>query len=384
MKQQIRLIFTGGGSGGHTMPAVSMIETIAKHCSKKDIPYDILYIGSENGIEKKVAAKNNIEYRAISTGKLRRYFSIDNFFDIFKVIGGFFQSLKIISDFKPDLIFSTGGFVLVPPVVAGRLLGKKIIIHEQTIDAGLANKISGKFADKVALTFKESKSHFPSRKTLLTGIPLRNGIFSGEKKNAQISLKLDNKKPVIYFSGGGLGCHLLNKTAEKIIPELLDKTNIIFQTGNANDGKDYLEMLKFRESLEQEKKERFIIYNFINDEIGDIFAVSDMAVARSGAGTVNELMALGLPAIFIPLAIATNNEQYKNAELMVKTGGAMIIEEKDLSPETLLKKINKVLFTDKLKIMQQKLKKQTGIRGNEKLLNLIISEIRQESGKSSH
>ncbi|MCG8569013.1 MAG: UDP-N-acetylglucosamine--N-acetylmuramyl-(pentapeptide) pyrophosphoryl-undecaprenol N-acetylglucosamine transferase, partial [Spirochaetes bacterium] len=325
------------------------------------------------GIERKILEKHQIAYQTIPTGKLRRYFSFKNFIDIFRVINGILKSLSIISKFQPDIIFSTGGFVSVPPVIAGRILNKKIVIHEQTIDAGLANKINARFAHSIALTFEESQQYFPRKKSKVTGIPLRADIFSGIREESLKRLKLNSNLPTLYFSGGGLGCHLLNVTAKEIIPSLLTKANVIFQTGNALEGKDYLTMLKFRETLASNLKNHFIVYNFINEELSDVFAVADLAIARSGAGTVNELMALGIPSIFVPLAIATNNEQYKNAEIMCKTGGAIIIEEKKLNSQYLYEQIEKILLTDKLQAMKENIKKSPSIRGNDKILELILS-----------
>lgn len=375
MKKEMRIIVTGGGSGGHTMPALSMVETIKKYCKEQDMGFELLYIGSNEGIEKKLAQKEGLDYRGISTGKLRRYFSWQNFTDIFRIIAGFFQSLAIIRRFKPDLLFSTGGFVSVPPVVAARFLRKAVIIHEQTIDAGLANKLASKFADKVALTFEESKKYFPPKKVVVTGIPMRDKIFQGKKESAFERFGLNGDLPTIYFSGGGLGCHLLNVVSKEVIPQLLDKANIIFQTGHINEGADYLDMLKFREGLEESKKGSFVIYKFINDEIGDLFSVADLAIARSGAGTVNELIALKIPAIFVPLAIAANNEQLKNAKIMKSLGGAEIIEEKDLTAVTLMHFIKELLYEGKAVEMKKELQNIEDFQGNNSLLELILSHI---------
>ena len=160
MKKEIRLIFTGGGSGGHTMPALAVIESLKIYSKRNGINVKFFFIGSQNGIEKEIIIKNKINYQSINTGKLRRYASLKNFIDIFNVMIGMVQSFFIIKRFKPDLLVSTGGFVSTPPVIIARFLKVQIIIHEQTIDAGLANKIAGKFADKIALTFPESKKYF--------------------------------------------------------------------------------------------------------------------------------------------------------------------------------------------------------------------------------
>ena len=358
----MKIIFTGGGSGGHVMPALSLID-------KLNNDNDILYVGSKNSIEQQQCERRNIEFRKISTGKLRRYLSLKNLTDIFRVLKGIFDAGKIIRKFKPNVIVSTGGFVSVPVVIAGHFAHVPILIHEQTIDAGLANKIAAKFATKIAVTFSESKKYFPVAKTVQTGIPLRDVIFTGRRDSALTNLGLNGDMRTIYFTGGGLGCHILNETALLILDKILDTHNVIYQTGNAMDGADYEAMVKFRESLTAEKQQRFKLYNFVNEEIADIFAVADMAVARSGAGTVCELSALHIPAVFIPLAIATNNEQLKNAKSVADIGGAVILEEKDLTAERLLSDILSV--SDKCETMRNVLSQADSKNGSEKIISLV-------------
>lgn len=371
MRKSFNIAITGGGSGGHIMPALSIIDRLKRFSQEKDIDFSIIYIGSKNGIEKELALKNQINYFEISTGKLRRYFSKENVIDIFRILKGIFDSLKIFKKNKFDLLFSTGGFVSVPSVIAANLKKIPIIIHEQTVDAGLANKIAAKFASIIALTFEESKKYFPKNKTILTGIPLREEIFKGDKEKSYKKFNLNKNLPTIYFTGGGLGCHLLNNTAKNIIPDLLEKCNIIFQTGNADNGKDYNLFLKLKDELPLYKKDRFIVYNFINKDLADILAITDLAIGRSGAGTVNEFMALKIPAIFIPLKIATKQEQLKNAMIAVKIGGAEIIEEDNLTPLILLKKIEEILFSGKIVEMKRNLNKKEIKNGTESIINII-------------
>ena len=386
MNKEFRLIFTGGGSGGHTMPAFSMIQAVRKHCKKKNIKCSLIYIGSHRGVEKEIANRYNVDFIGINTGKLRRYLSFKNFIDVFKTIKGINESKKIIKTFKPDILISTGGFVSVPPVIAAKKQKVPVIIHEQTIDAGLANKIAGLFANKIALAFHESRKYFPYKKCVITGIPLREEIFNGNRKDAAKKFKFDISLPVVYFTGGGLGCHILNQTAIKILFRLLEKCNVIFQTGSALNNKDYMEMKKFKESLDEYKKKRFIIFDFINDEIGDIYSIADLAIARSGAGTVNEFIALNIPAIFIPLAIAAKNEQLRNAKIVENMQAGIIILEKNLTPDILLKNINDILFSDKLIKMKKNLQKTSNLNGTQNMLNLILEESRNidEKAVSGH
>ena len=180
----------------------------------------------------------------------------------------------------------------------------------------------------------------------------------------------------IYFTGGGLGCHVLNTTAMGIIPDLLAKYNIIYQTGKSSDNDDYLKMKGLKNSLSKSLQARFVVFDFVQDEIKDIYSITDLAVARSGAGTVCELAVSNIPAIFIPLAIATNNEQYKNAKAIERINGAIIIEEKDLSQENLLKNINNLFGKNKINSMKKSLKKNRIVNGSERFLTLIIDMIK--------
>jgi len=377
MKNKLKIIFTGGGSGGHTMPAVSIISSlkIIKAYSSKDI--DILYIGSFNGVEKNIIKSLEIPYKSISTGKLRRYFSIKNFFDIFNIILGIMQSFFIIKSFNPDIIVSTGGFVSIPPVISGKFLKAPILIHEQTINAGLANIIAAKFADIVALTFPDSKKYFNNKKTAVTGLPMREDVLSGNRKSAFKNLGINPELPVVYFTGGGLGCHLLNTTALVIIEELLSICNIIYQSGENKEFNDYARLSELKKNLPEKLKKRFLVFDFIKDELKDIYAAADLAVSRSGAGTVCELASMHIPAIYIPLAIATKNEQYKNARSIEEKGGAVIIEENKLSPILLKKTVTNLISSKQNKTMKKNLSKAKIINGTNNIIKLIFELAKQ-------
>jgi UDP-N-acetylglucosamine--N-acetylmuramyl-(pentapeptide) pyrophosphoryl-undecaprenol N-acetylglucosamine transferase len=375
MMKNFKIIITGGGSGGHTIPALAMIKSLQKYCSSHSLSMHIIYIGSKKGIENKIITQESIEYYPVFTGKLRRYFSLQNFVDIFNLIIGFIQSLLIIKKSHADVLFSTGGFVSVTPVIAARLFKIPIIIHEQTIDAGLANKITAKFATIIALTFEESKKYFPPSKIVITGIPLREDIFNGSKNRLLKKYPLDQKHPIIYFTGGGLGCHILNQTALIILKKLLNKYNIIYQAGNSPHNND-LQMLKdLKISLDPELSNKFLLFDFVTNDLRDIYASADLTVSRSGAGTVNELVALKIPAVFIPLAIAANNEQEKNAKIMETQGGAIIIQEQELTPDSLFQSIDNLFTNNKIAAMKKNLNKLPSIKGNDKLTELIIKNI---------
>lgn len=309
------IIFTGGGSGGHVVPALTLIDSL----KKLEDQYQIEYIGGQNSIESELVPEFVGKYHSISTGKLRRYFSIQNFIDLFKVALGTLQSFLILLG-KPSntLIFSTGGFVSVPVVVAAWLTGKKIFIHEQTARVGLANKIASKFAQKVFISFEESMNFFPQGKTVLSGYPLRAECFTQPDQNfffEEINLK-DKGLPVLFITGGGNGSKLLNDMVKKSINNLSDKYFIIHQVG-----KQFIDEFKELETANY-KPIAFVKQNMI-----EILKKADITISRAGAGTVCELMALKKTSVFIPLKIAQKNEQFHNAKEAEQKIGSVVIEE---------------------------------------------------------
>ncbi len=346
----MKLAITGGGSGGHTIPAMTVYDAFVEHYdakrqqhNKDNHSFDCIYIGSHLGIEKEVAQKKEISYYPITTGKLRRYFSVTNFTDLFRIIKGMFEALTILKRFKPNALFSTGGFVSVPVVIASRLLKIPVVIHEQTSSIGLANKIAGYFAQKIAITFPSSKEFFPVQKVVHTGQPIRKELFLGNGDNCYEQFELNKSLPIIYITGGSQGSHKINMTVQEILPDLLKKCHVIHQCGKSQANHDYEDLKKFRSTLADDIKDRYIIKDFIQEELKDILNAASILIGRSGAGTVTEAMALRIPSIFIPLAIATRNEQYQNAKMMESIGGAEIIEEAALSPELLKNNILSIL-----------------------------------------
>ncbi|WP_417336243.1 UDP-N-acetylglucosamine--N-acetylmuramyl-(pentapeptide) pyrophosphoryl-undecaprenol N-acetylglucosamine transferase [Halobacteriovorax marinus] len=320
------IVFTGGGSGGHVMPAITLIKELIL---RED--YTIHYIGGRNSIEKNLVADYDVIYKPIFTGKLRRYFSIENFIDIFKIFLGMIQSFFILLKLpKKTLVFSTGGFVSVPVVVAAKITGKKIYIHEQTSRVGLANKICSKFADKVFVSFEESLKFFPNHKTYFSGYPIRKECFDSELhfENFKGMSLINSTKELLFITGGGNGSLLLNNLIKDELDFLKSKYNIIHQVGKA-----------FIDEYQQLSDESYIPVAFIGEEIVDIMKAASIVISRAGAGTVCELMALEKRSIFIPLKIAQKNEQYHNAMEANKYLGSLVLSEdelKNLNVKTIL------------------------------------------------
>lgn len=322
------IIFSGGGSGGHVLPAITLIDELQKNPQNK-----IYYIGGEKGIEREIIGRKQIPYKAIKTGKLRRYFSLENFLDVFKILWGMAQSFFYLLKFKPQntVVFSTGGFVSVPVVVAAFLTRKKVFIHEQTSRVGLANKLASFFADKIFISFKQSASYFPPDKTHYSGYPLRDECFSQTKSRVEIDgVSLESvQRPILFVTGGGNGSLLINECVEKYLNELKKDYFIIHQVGK-----------NFVEKFNQYKGENYHPMGFIDQNMIDMYKYASIVISRAGAGTVCELMALRKRSIFIPLKIAQKNEQYFNALEAQKEFGSFVVKEDELKAKDLTELID--------------------------------------------
>tara|TARA_R110000868_G_scaffold14661_2_gene67845 strand:+ start:619 stop:1665 length:1047 start_codon:yes stop_codon:yes gene_type:complete len=310
------IVFSGGGSGGHVVPAITLIKEISKY------GISVSYIGSKSGIERKLVADYHLPYYAIATGKLRRYFSLQNFIDPFKIVFGLLQAICLLIPLKRKntVVFSTGGFVSVPVVAAARLLGFKVFIHEQTSRVGLANRIAGKFANKIFVSFESSKKFFPQDKVTLSGYPVREECFTPKLTHTVVErINLDEiNKPVLFITGGGNGSLLLNQAVRDELSELTKKYFVIHQVGSA-----------FIEEYKKLESETYKPLAFIGSGMIDLFKKAELIVSRAGAGTVCELLALGKASVFVPLKIAQFNEQWHNAMEAKEKLGSLVISEDD-------------------------------------------------------
>lgn len=339
------LIFTGGGSGGHVMPALTILKKIN---SKNE--FDVHYIGGINGIERELVRDYKLTYHPIQTGKLRRYLSMENFKDTLRVFLGLIDAFKVLWKFKRQetLVFSTGGFVCVPVVIAAKLQGKKVFIHEQTSRVGLANKISSIFANKVFISFEDSFKYFDEKKTFYSGYPLREECYSESINPVVINGRVinDSPLPILFITGGGNGAQLINKLIIKNLDVLASRYLIVHQVGKA-----------FIDEYSQIKHDNYIPLAFVGPEMIDLFKLATVTVSRSGAGTVCELIAVGKKSIYIPLKIAQKNEQFFNALEAHKKLGSIIIEEKELTDEAFLVALHEIGLKNPMK----KIQKQNGL-----------------------
>jgi len=320
-----RIILTGGGTAGHVTPNIALLPRL------KELGYDIHYVGSYNGIERELIKQFRIPYYGISSGKLRRYFSVQNFTDPFRVIKGFGEANKLIKTLKPDVIFSKGGFVTVPVVTAGKRRRIPTIIHESDMTPGLANKLSIPSATKVCCNFPETLSLLPADKAVLTGSPIRQELLSGNKIAALKFCGLSLDKPVILIIGGSLGSVTVNNAVRLILPELLQDFHVIHLCGKG----------KLDESLKDTKG--YVQFEYVQNELKDIFSLTDIVISRAGANAICELLALKKPNLLIPLsANASRGDQILNARSFEQQGFSMVIQEEELCKESLLDSIRQL------------------------------------------
>lgn len=347
----VKLLITGGGTGGHVSPALATIQAVQARAAGADWTPVFQYVGSKHGIEQGLAEAAGIPFVGVASGKLRRASSVrglltaKNLADALRVPVGIGQAIGEVRKFKPDAVLATGGYVSVPTVVAAGLLGRPVLIHEQTVQIGLANKIAARFAARIALTFTGAASELPEslrRKTFVTGNPVRPVIFGGSKARAVERFgfhPVDNFLPAVYVTGGALGAKSINAAAEAVLPELLEHCRVVHQCGKA--GGEPLAAVK--ERLPPNLARRYFVVPFVGDEIADIFALCDLIVGRSGAGTVTEAAAVGKPALFIPLVPTGGDEQTRNARRSADAGAAAVLPSRDLTGPRLLSEITALL-----------------------------------------
>jgi UDP-N-acetylglucosamine--N-acetylmuramyl-(pentapeptide) pyrophosphoryl-undecaprenol N-acetylglucosamine transferase len=340
-----RIVFTGGGTGGHIIPNVAIIQKI-----KQEFPdLEILYIGSRKGPEAKMIPEMGIvgvSYKAVATGKLRRYFSWQNFVDFFKIPVGVVQSWFALRKFKPAAIFSKGGYVSIPVTYAAHFLKIPIILHESDITPGLANRLAAKKADVICLAYEESVEHFEKhdgrgkREIIVTGNPVRESLFKGNVarglKFAEFKENDNGGLRTILVMGGSQGAQAVNEAVFKAAGELLANFRILHICGKGKMPENFDFTGKYRA--------RYKAFEYIDKEMADLYAITNLAIARSGANTLVELDALGIPAILVPIgSSASRGEQMLNALSYKKSHSETeIIANDDLNEGKLINAVKKV------------------------------------------
>ena len=351
-----KIILTGGGTAGHVTPNIALIPEL------KAKGYEISYIGSHNGIEKKLIADFNIPYYSISTGKFRRYFDPKNFTDPFRVCKGFMEARKLIKKIQPDVVFSKGGFVSVPVIKAAASLGVPCILHESDMTPGLANKLSFSSAKTICCNFPETLEMLPVDKARLTGTPIRKELMQGSKEAGKKFCGFTDDKPVIMVTGGSLGAQSINETIRFALPRLLPHFNIVHLCG-----KEKMDNLKLQ-------VEGYKQFEYVKNEMKDLFAMADVVVSRAGANAICELAALNKPNILIPLsAKSSRGDQIINAKSFEQQGFSVVIDNEELDEDILVESIFDV-YENREKYIEN-MKKSNQFGATETILKIIEDTI---------
>ena len=320
-----KIVLTGGGTAGHVTPNLALMPRL------KELGYDIVYMGSVDGIEKKLIADFDIPYYGVPVGKLRRYLDPKNLTDPFKVIKGFNEAKKYLKEIKPDVVFSKGGYVSVPIVRAAASLKIPCIIHESDITPGLANKICIPKALKVCCNFPETVSRLPKNKAVLTGSPVRSELFNGNAEAAREMCNFTKDKPVIMVIGGSTGSVAINKAVRSSLPELLKDFQVVHLCGNGRIDNLLL------------TTEGYAQYEYLKGELKDVMALSDIVISRAGANAICELLSLRKPNLLIPLTkAASRGDQILNAQSFESQGFSMVLHEEDLDEVSLVAKVHEL------------------------------------------
>lgn len=338
----MNVILTGGGTAGHVLPTLAVIEEIKKiSVDVYSIPSThFLYIGSATGIEANLVPQLGIPFKAINTGKIRRYFSWRNFVDPFKVVIGFFQAIAIIKKFKPAVVFSKGGYVSTPVVVAAGILGVPVVSHESDAIPGLANRFTAFLSRKICISFESSKKYFGSKKTILTGNPVRLDFKAdiGSKLRANEIIRsfgFNPDIPVILVMGGSQGAHLINETIYATLEKLLTRWQVVHLTGE----RDFADFKRRQEALDPKIRSHYQIFSYLKNDLPFVLAGSTIVVSRAGANSLAEIASIGKPSILIPLTSAASGHQKANAVIFAKNEASILLEEKELTPELLYQQI---------------------------------------------
>lgn len=313
------IVFTGGGTAGHVTPNIAIINELDKN------KWNVHYIGSKKGIEKELIEKINLPYHAISSGKLRRYLSKENVKDIFKVAKGCFDARKLLKKIKPDVVFSKGGFVSVPVVLAAKQLNIPVLIHESDLTPGLANKISMRFATKIFTSFEETLSYLPKDKSKAIGSPIRKEILLGNSTKGREFLGFTKTKPILTIMGGSLGAKKINELIRENINQLTEKYQIVHLCGKGNIAEELTSLKNYKQ------------FEYVHDELAGILAATDLVITRGGSNAIFEFLALHIPMLIIPLSKQqSRGDQILNANTFTKKGYAMMVEEETLTSQSFL------------------------------------------------
>ena len=348
-----KIVFTGGGSAGHVTPNLALIREL------RGSGWSVDYIGSAEGIERGIIAETGIPFHSISSGKLRRYFDLKNLKDPFRVMKGVWDAYRVLGKVKPDVVFSKGGFVTVPVVAAAKLRGIPVIIHESDITPGLANRISTPLARQVCVNFPETVRHIKGNKAVFTGLPIRKELLQGRADKARADLDFVRTRPVILVMGGSLGAKSINGAVREALPELLKVFQVIHICGKGHLSSELAETRGYKQ------------FEFVTGGLADLMALSDVVVSRAGATSIFEFLVLHKPMLLIPLSRqASRGDQILNAESFARRGFAEVLEEEELTADTLSAKV-KQLYDSREAYISAMENEESGTGAAEKIVGLI-------------
>lgn len=357
---KVRVIISAGGTGGHIYPALAIINKI----KEEEPDSEFLYIGTTNRMEKDLVPSLGYRYEGLNVTGFKRKFSFDNVKTVSNFLGAIKKAKVIIREFNPDIVIGCGGYVTAPVIYAARKLGKKTFIHEQNSVVGLANRFLSRYADKIGVSFESTVKDFPNGKALLTGNPCSEKALS-IKKGTKDSLGIDKDKKLVLIVMGSLGSRTVNDKIFAFIDKFRNKNySVVIVTGNS-----YYDRVKDKRVPSNVKVLPFIY------EMPSIMKITDLMVTRAGASTMSEIMALGVPSIFIPSPYVTNNHQYLNAMDLVNNNAALILEEKDLNDKSLIELIDSTISdNDKIKNIKNNLKKM-GIKDSSTRIYNVLRDL---------
>ena len=352
-----KIFFTGGGTAGHVTPNIALIRELTSD-------FEIGYVGESSSVEEKLISSIPVPFFQIKSGKLRRYFSLKNISDLFKVVVGFFQSLRLCITERPDLVFSKGGYVAVPLVFAARVLNIPIIAHESDVTPGLANKLTFPFCSKICLTFPAKEGQLSDSRVVLSGTPLRKALIDADAQKGLRLLKFDNNQPILLIFGGSKGARFLNELVYRLRDKLLESFNVVHITGEGNG------------SPEREK-EGYIQKDFLNNDFGDVLAAASVVVSRAGANSIYELLALRKPHLLVPLPKSrSRGDQLENARKFCELGYSRFMEEELLTDDIFIQEVRKLMAN------KTSIEKQLANFEAPNAVSIIVKEIKKITGQT--
>jgi UDP-N-acetylglucosamine--N-acetylmuramyl-(pentapeptide) pyrophosphoryl-undecaprenol N-acetylglucosamine transferase len=337
-RSTLTLAVAGGGTGGHTYPALTTIEALRDRLTAAGVDLQVTWYGTAAGLEARIAAERGIPFRALAAGKIRRSLRppavARTVVDLFRVPVGVLQAVAALARTRPDVVLSTGGYVAVPVGLAARLTGRRLVVHEQITALGLANRLLVRFASAVALSHPDSLDLLPRRaraRARITGNPIRPDLLTGNPDAARKTYDLTPDLPLVYVTGGAQGSLQINQLITAVLPDLLDRAQVVHQCGQG----PYEHTRAATAQLPPHLAGRYHLLPYLSDGLADILAAADLVVARSGASTLAELTAIGKPAVLIPLMTAAGGEQQRNADTLADAGAAVSLASENATPDQL-------------------------------------------------